>query len=870
MKNIYLILLVFFGHTISLSGQGALSVIANHIQCPEIAAGSFSLTLSPSVLQEYDGPFSATWENLDTGDYEEFEFNGTWEFLAGLEAGNYEIIINLGENCTIEYTGEITSTTNIDLRLEGENPTFGNDCNDGSIDLKIDGGVAPYDIVWERLTSIVPLITEVVKVSNGVSGEDGQEDLDNARDGSYRVMVTDAMCDPVFSSTILNCECGEDCEVTGEITNANCGELGAINVEFICDGNMVPIQTYNWDDGSQSGTRENLMPGDYCVTITDEDGCESDQCFTVEEGGEENVTVSLLEIKNVSFCNVDEECGEVGCENDGAISISVNTTMDYTIEWIGPNGLQSNEEEIENLGVGLHIVDISFPDFPTCNLRKVYHISVCTEQFHVGIDECDVSIAGMIVNLDNKINVSNSMPCSGAIDISVDELGEPVSHFFSWEGPNGFTSNSEDIAGLCEGNYCVSINNGCSEEEDCFNIVNCDNAEIRIEGEVTNTCPNVNFGSIDIFVEGLQEFSYLWSNGETTQNLEELAIGNYTLTVTDEDGCREVAEFVVTSENNIEPSRRPDECTIYYSCNGMPAFQQNVEVSSCEYLEEDCVYEVCRCEDGYQLAERFVGSTFEILENTCQAIIYCLNGETYDIVDGDINYREVKMLDTDNVTNETVWYCCSYVDCVINEPNYNLNFNFTSHNENNLEFAIIQCDGDDGCSFEAFCGDDPEPFFQYCSIGIGECIQPIKGNCSDFDLSLFTQGYDKPYVMVNNKKFHKIDSPSGEIVWESESHQRKIALLEGRSENVKFKNITPNPFVDEIVLEFFAPEKEQVIYSIFNGAGMKILENKIILNSGSNFKTISLSDVEMNGLFFIQVQDEKGTIVFREKLVKHE
>ena len=66
---------MIFNCIILLLGKGVLGVIASNIECPEIAAGSFSLTLSPSVLQEYDGPFSASVENLDTGNYEKFQFN---------------------------------------------------------------------------------------------------------------------------------------------------------------------------------------------------------------------------------------------------------------------------------------------------------------------------------------------------------------------------------------------------------------------------------------------------------------------------------------------------------------------------------------------------------------------------------------------------------------------------------------------------------------------------------------------------------------------------------------------------------------------------------------------------------------------------
>ncbi len=59
---------------------------------------------------------------------------------------------------------------------------------------------------------------------------------------------------------------------------------------------------------------------------------------------------------------------------------------------------------------------------------------------------------------------------------------------------------------------------------------------------------NANATASAIVTGGTGAYQFVWSNGDTTANLANLAAGNYTLTVTDDNGC-----FVNGSVNVIEP-----------------------------------------------------------------------------------------------------------------------------------------------------------------------------------------------------------------------------------------------------------------------------------------------------------------------------
>jgi hypothetical protein len=59
-------------------------------------------------------------------------------------------------------------------------------------------------------------------------------------------------------------------------------------------------------------------------------------------------------------------------------------------------------------------------------------------------------------------------------------------------------------------------------------------------------CPGDENGKIDVSVEGgAPPYSYQWSSGQTTLDIDGIADGNYTLTVTDSKGCADEASFTV-------------------------------------------------------------------------------------------------------------------------------------------------------------------------------------------------------------------------------------------------------------------------------------------------------------------------------------
>lgn len=76
---------------------------------------------------------------------------------------------------------------------------------------------------------------------------------------------------------------------------------------------------------------------------------------------------------------------------------------------------------------------------------------------------------------------------------------------------------------------------------------------LTISGTVTNeTCPEVGDGAIQIDVVGAPgPFTYLWSNDATSEDLPNIILGPYTVTVTDQYGCSYDESFVVGAGSSI-------------------------------------------------------------------------------------------------------------------------------------------------------------------------------------------------------------------------------------------------------------------------------------------------------------------------------
>ena len=78
-------------------------------------------------------------------------------------------------------------------------------------------------------------------------------------------------------------------------------------------------------------------------------------------------------------------------------------------------------------------------------------------------------------------------------------------------------------------------------------------ANILLTALLTDEISN-NSGEIDLTIagDGTEPFTFSWSNGESTEDITGLMEGDYTVTVTDNDGCVTDSTFNIDSQVGIE------------------------------------------------------------------------------------------------------------------------------------------------------------------------------------------------------------------------------------------------------------------------------------------------------------------------------
>lgn len=409
---------------------------------------------------------------------------GTTEDLSGLTIGTYSVTITDSNGCTTSTSATITQPAALSLSVSTTDVQCNGD-NTGAANLTVTGGVGPYTYSW-------------------TNGGGTNEDLTNVAAGTYTVTVTDSNgCSESLSATIF-----EPSAISLSATSVNvlCNGGNTGSIDLSVSGGTVGY-SYLWSNGSTAEDPNNLTAGAYTVTVTDSKGCTATTTVTITQPA----ALTLSDVSSNVTCNGN---------HDGSIDLSVaGGTGPFTYSW--SNG--STSQDLSGLGPGTYSVTVT-------------DASACTATTMVTITEPAVLTASAVAT-----NVDCNGNASGSIDLSVSGGTGPFT--YSWS--NG--AATEDLTGLTPGTYSVTVTdaNGC---------VVSTSATITQPTALTVSTTSVNIlcngfatGSIDLTVSGgTTAYSYLWSNGATTQDLNNLVAGTYSVTVTDANLCTATASVTIT------------------------------------------------------------------------------------------------------------------------------------------------------------------------------------------------------------------------------------------------------------------------------------------------------------------------------------
>jgi uncharacterized protein YaaQ len=125
-----------------------------------------------------------------------------------------------------------------------------------------------------------------------------------------------------------------------------------------------------------------------------------------------------------------------------------------------------------------------------------------------------------------------------------------VTGTYSVTWSNGMVGNQ--VSGITNGTFTVTLIDaiGCSSDT-TFTITAP--VAVQVNGVVSQIqCYGQQNGAIDVTVlQGTPAYTYTWDNGATTEDLANLNIGTYRLTVTDINGCVSYSSYTITQPTEI-------------------------------------------------------------------------------------------------------------------------------------------------------------------------------------------------------------------------------------------------------------------------------------------------------------------------------
>lgn len=326
--------------------------------------------------------------------------------------------------------------------------------------------------------------------------------------GVYIVTVQDQLnCLITDSVTVID---PDDIVLNFSASGSVCGQSNG-EACVTASGGKTPY-TYEWNDpGNQTTQCITKIPSrNYTVIVTDNTGCTATGTIIVEE-----LPIQPIVIDSVF---------DVSCSGAGNGSIFLTTTgmvTPYTYSW--SNGAAT--EDITGLSAGTYTLAVT--DANNCISTTSVEI---TEPSPLSAD----------INYIKDISCYSSN--DGTIGLAV--TGGTKSYSYSWS--NG--STVKNINNLKPGNYVVTVTdkNGCTDSAS-RTLIEPPPLSVEISSVNHIACNGSNSGSIEIMVSGgTGSYNYSWSNGANTKDISNLAAGNYSVTITDENSCTATIDTSIT------------------------------------------------------------------------------------------------------------------------------------------------------------------------------------------------------------------------------------------------------------------------------------------------------------------------------------
>ncbi len=461
-------------------------------------------------------PYTVTWSNGDIG-----------LTADSLPAGNYNVHIVDGNGCTFDSIITIdepdvlvSSFINVSTSPSGSNIRCFGDTT-GRVRVVLTGGTPPFTYAW----------------SNGAT----IDSINNVGAGTYNVQVTDDNgCTTADTITLTQPSAILDDSLL--VKHVGCKGESSGGIRAVTFGGS-PSYTYVWSSGtSVMDSIGDLPAGFYQVTISDTNNCQLIDTVTIQEPD----TIVPLISPSTYIGSVN-----IGCNGDSTGSATINViggTPPFTYLW------STNSTDSFASGLSAGTVSVRVVDANGCSIIRDTNLVEPLPFFYgptVHQPECYGSNDGYII-----LNTS----------------GSTGPYTYNWSN----SGTTDSVGSLTSGFYSVIVldANNC---RDSLAYTLTDPDSITVHATVSdfqgfnNRCNGDSSSFITVNpTGGTGFFTYLWSNSATTDSIGNLPSGNYSVTITDGNGCTQDTSFNIIQppplNNNVTLSVFSGGANV--SCNG--------------------------------------------------------------------------------------------------------------------------------------------------------------------------------------------------------------------------------------------------------------------------------------------------------------
>lgn len=332
---------------------------------------------------------------------------------------------------------------------------------------------------------------------------------------------------PQIHQLLSNIACGTT-SITFEFSeNILCSTIAACDIELTGPGGLFTVNSISGTNCAAGGTQEKIfsinftpaisLSGSYSLNLN-ASSCNSvtDLCGNVAPSGSLPFTVSVF---TTSITTTPASC----TASDGSATVTVTGgSGNYTYSWntVPPQ----NTATVSNVAEGSYIVTISDGN---CTATDTAYVP---------------STSNLIASITNIVNETCGMSDGSA---TVTAIGTAP---FTYQWNTVPPQNTVTATNLASGNYSVTVTdaNGCSATLSANIIVG---SAPTPDVSVTNSHCDQADGSATVTVTGGSgNYSYIWSNSDTTATINNLVPGTYSVTV-DDGYCDSTATAIISNQH---------------------------------------------------------------------------------------------------------------------------------------------------------------------------------------------------------------------------------------------------------------------------------------------------------------------------------